>query len=129
MEINDFAYIVETSKNFEDAVVAVLKSVDKKGWAIFSIIDLKERLAAKGFDHDKMKIVEICSAKHADRFLRKNKLVSLCMPCKINIIEESDSIKIAAMSPVLLPKFFDEIEESEIKEAENDLKEIINNSK
>ncbi len=28
MEAKDFAYIVETGKNFEDAVMSVLKSVD-----------------------------------------------------------------------------------------------------
>ena len=49
MKTDDFAYIVETKKNFEDAVVSVLKAVEQKGWVLFQIYDVKERLAAKGF--------------------------------------------------------------------------------
>ena len=37
MEIDDFAYIVETKKSFDDAVVSVLKAVDQKGWVLFQI--------------------------------------------------------------------------------------------
>ena len=63
MNINNFAYIVETDKRFDDAVVSVLKSIDKKGWALFQVYDIKERLAAKGFAHQNLKIIEICNAK------------------------------------------------------------------
>ena len=129
MELNDFAYIVNSEKNFEDAVVSVLKSVDKKGWAVFSIYDLKERLAAKGFNHEKMKIIEICSAKHADRFLSKNKLASLCMPCKINVLENNNSIMIAGMRPAIISQFFDEFNKNDIEEVEAELKEMIENAK
>ncbi len=129
MEIEDFAYIVETKKRFDDAVVSVLKSIEKKGWSIFNIYDLKERLAAKGFDHGRMKIIEICSARYADRFLKKNKLVSLCMPCKINVLEYEDSVRIVGMRPSMMVQFFEEINESESKEVESELKEIIDDAK
>jgi len=49
MNINDFAYVVETNKRFDEAVISVLKSVDKKGWALFNVYDVQERLTAKGF--------------------------------------------------------------------------------
>ena len=75
MNVEDFAYVVDTRKNFEETVVSVLRSIEKKGWSIFNIYDLKERLAAKGFEHERMKIIEICSAKYADRFIKKNKLL------------------------------------------------------
>lgn len=48
MNVDDFAYIVETNKSFDEAVVSVIKAVEKKGWALFQIYDVKERLAAKG---------------------------------------------------------------------------------
>lgn len=86
MDINDFAYITETEKSFDNAVVSVLKSVEQKGWSIFQIYDLQERLAAKGFEQNPLKIIEICSAKHANKFLNKNRLISLCLPCKITVI-------------------------------------------
>jgi len=129
MKIEDFAYIVETEKKFDEAVISVLKEVEKKGWNLFNIYDVKERLAAKGFEQKPLKIIEICSGKHANNFLNKNKLISLCMPCKINIFEENGKIKIVGMKPTIMSKFFKEIKKEEVEEVEKDIKEIIDNSK
>jgi len=129
MKIEDFAYIVETEKNFDGAVVAVLKAVERKGWTIFQIYDLKERLAAKGFEQKPLKIIEICSGKHANRFLDKNRLISLCMPCKINVLEENGKVKIVGMKPTMISQFFPEVNQEEALEAEEDIKEIVDNSK
>ena len=129
MEIEDFAYIVETKKSFEEAVVSVLKAVEQKGWTLFNVYDVKERLAAKGFKHNSLKIIEICSAKHANNFLNKNKLISLCMPCKINIFEDNRKVKIVGMKPAIISQFFSEVNKKETEEAEKDIKEIIDNAK
>ncbi len=128
MKTEDFAYIVETDKSFDDAVISVLKAVEQKGWSIFQIYDIKERLAAKGFKHEPLKIIEICSGKHANNFLNKNRLISLCMPCKINVLQE-DKVKIVGMRPTIIPEFFNEISKEEAESAENDVKEIIDNAK
>ncbi|MBS3083841.1 DUF302 domain-containing protein [Candidatus Pacearchaeota archaeon] len=129
MEIKDFAYIVETEKTFDEAVVSVLKEVDKKGWALFNVYDVKERLAAKGFAQQPLKIIEICSGKYANNFLSKNKLTSLCMPCKINVLQENGKIIIAGMKPTMISQFFSEISIEEAKEVEKEVKEIVDNSK
>ena len=97
MKQEDFAYIIETEKSFDEAAVSVLKAVEQKGWALFQIYDVKERLAAKGFKQKPLKIIEICSGKYANQFLNKNRLISLCMPCKINVAEESGKVKIIGM--------------------------------
>lgn len=91
MKTQDFAYIVETEKSFDEAVVSVLKVVDQKNWSLFQIYDVKERLAAKGFKQKPLKIIEICFGKHANHFLNKNRLISLCMLCKINVLDEKKS--------------------------------------
>jgi len=129
MKIEDFAYIVETQKNFDEAVVSVLKSVDKRGWSLFNVYDVKERLAVKGFEQKPLKIIEICSGKHANNFLNKNRLISLCMPCKINVLEENGKVKIAGMKPTMISQFFPEVSKEEAKEAEEDIKEIIDEAK
>jgi len=129
MKIEDFAYIVETEKTFDEAVVSVLKAVDKKGWTLFNIYDVKERLAAKGFTQQPLKIIEICSGKYANLFLNKNRLISLCMPCKINVLEENKKIKIVGMNPTMISQFFSEISLKEAEEVERDIKEIVDNSK
>ena len=129
MKIEDFAYVIETGKNFDEAVVSVLKAVEQKGWSIFQIYDIKERLAAKGFEQKPLKIIEICSGKHANNFLNKNRLISLCMPCKINVLEEDGKVKIIGMKPTMISQFFPEVSKEEAEEVEKDIKEIIDNAK
>lgn len=129
MKIEDFAYIVETEKSFDEAVVSVLKSVEQKGWALFQIYDIKERLAAKGFEQKPLKIIEICSGKYANQFLSKNRLISLCMPCKINVLEENEKVKIAGMKPTVIAQFFPEVDRKEAEQVEKDIIEMIDNSR
>jgi uncharacterized protein (DUF302 family) len=129
MKTEEFAYIVETNKNFEEAVVSVMKEVDKKNGTLLHIHDMKERLAAKGFNQPPLKLIEICFGKYANSMLNKNRLTSLCLPCKINVMEENGKIKIVMMKPTMMPMFFPEVDAKEALEVENILKEIVDNSK
>ena len=129
MKTEDFAYIVETKRGFDEAVISVLKAVEQKGWALFQIYDIKERLAAKGFVQKPLKIIEICSGKYANQFLNKNRLISLCMPCKINVLEENGKVKIVSMMPTVISQFFPEVSKKDAEEAEKDLKEIVDSAK
>ena len=129
MKTEDFAYIVETEKSFDDAVVSVLKIVEEKKWSIFNVYDIKERLRAKGFEQKPLKIIEICSGKYANQFLNTNRLISLCMPCKINILEENGKVKIAGMRPTIISQFFPEVSKKEAEEVEKDIKEIVDGAK
>jgi len=129
MKIEDFAYIVETEKGFDEAVISVRKTVENKGWTVFQVYDYQEILAVKGFKQKPLKIIEICSGKYANQFLNKNKLTSLCMPCKINVLEEDGKVKIIGMKPTMISQFFPEVSKQEAEEAEKDIKEIIDDAK
>ncbi len=129
MKTEDFVYIVETEKNFNEAVVSVLKNVEQKGWTLFQIYDIKERLAAKGFEQKPLKIIEICSGKYANNFLNKNRLISLCIPCKINVLEEDGKVKIMGMKPTMISQFFPELNKKDAEEVEKEIKEIVDNAK
>ncbi|HLD60484.1 MAG TPA: DUF302 domain-containing protein [Candidatus Bilamarchaeaceae archaeon] len=129
MRVEEFAYIVETKKSFDEAVVSVLKSVDQKGWVLFNVYDVKERLAAKGFSQAPLKIIEICSGKYANQFLNKNRMVSLCMPCKVNVLEENRKVKIVGMRPSMISEFFPEITKQDVEQVEKEIREIIDNAK
>ncbi|MBS3142193.1 DUF302 domain-containing protein [Candidatus Woesearchaeota archaeon] len=129
MKIEDFAYIVETEKSFDEAVVSVLRAVDKKGWALFQVYDVRERLAAKGFNQKPLKIIEICSGKYANQFLNKNRLISLCMPCKINVLEENEKVKIVGMKPTMISQFFPEVDRKEAEQVETDMIEMVDNAR
>jgi uncharacterized protein (DUF302 family) len=128
MDVSDFAYVVETKKSFDEAVVSVLKAVEQKGWSLFQIYDLKERLAAKGFEQKPLKIIEICSGRYSNLFLNKNRLISLCMPCKINVIEESGKVKIIGMKPTIISQFFPEVSPKEAGKVEKEVREIVDNA-
>src|SRR3989338_6878146 len=129
MEIGEFAYVVETGKGFDEAGVSVLKAVEQKGWSLFQVYDVKERLAAKGFDQNPLKIIEICSGKHANQFLSKNRLISLCMPCKINVLEDDGKVRIVGMKPTMISQFFPEVSPIEAEQVEKDIIEIVNNAR
>src|SRR3989344_2731542 len=120
MELDEFAIIAETNKKFDETVVSVLKSVEQKNWTVFNIYDIRERLAAKGFHHKPLKIIEICSGKYANRLLNKNRLASLCMPCRINILEENGKVVLAGMNPALVSEFFFEINKEDVLEVEKE---------
>lgn len=129
MKIEDFAYVVETKKGFDDAVVSVLKAVDQKGWTLFNVYDIRERLAAKGFMHEPMKIIEICSGKHANQFLAKNRLVSLCLPCKIVVMEDAGKVRIAGMMPRMLSELFPQISKADTEPVVIEVREIVDKAK
>ncbi len=129
MRVEEFAYIAETKKGFDDAVVSVLKAVEQKGWTLFQIYDVKERLAAKGFEQKPLKIIEICSGKYANQFLCKNRLISLCMPCKINVLEDAGKVKIVGMKPTMISQFFPEVNPGEAEQVEKDVIEMVNNAR
>ncbi len=129
MKTEDFVYQIKTEKSFEQAVISVLQAVEKKSWALFQVYDIQERLAAKGFRQDKLKIIEICSGKHAQNFLNQNKLISLCMPCKINVLEEKGVVKIIGMRPTMISQLFPEVKREEAEIVEKELKEMIDSAR
>ena len=129
MNLGDFAYVADTQKSFDDAVVSVLREVEKKGWAVFNVIDISERLAAKGFNQGPIKLIEICNGKHANNFLSKDRYISLFMPCRINVMEEDGKVKIGSMRPAVMSQFFSKVEQDEAITVERDVIEIIDNSK
>lgn len=122
-----FAYIVETEKSFQDTVISVLKEIEKKSYTIFQIYDIQERLKSRGFEHKQLKIIEFCSAKYSNSILNKNKSASLFMPCKINIYEEDNKVKIASLNPLFVSEIIPGL--GDLKEIEQEIKQILDNSK
>ncbi len=131
MELKTAMYVKQTCKPFADAVVSVLKSIEQRGWSLFQVYDLQERLAAKGFIQPPITVIEICAAKHADKMLRKNQLAAMCMPCRIAVVQQEQQerqpgrVVIAAMMPSILPKFFPEIREEDIQQLQQEVQAII----
>ncbi|MBI4361319.1 DUF302 domain-containing protein [Candidatus Micrarchaeota archaeon] len=129
MNPDDFMYAVETRKSVDEATVSVLSAVEKAGWTVFGVYDVAERLAAKGFQQKPLKIIEICSGKYGNEFLNRNRFVSLCMPCKINVFEKDGKTVIAGMNPAMVSEFFPEISKEKAEPAAKELRQMVDAAK
>ncbi|MBI5354924.1 MAG: DUF302 domain-containing protein [Candidatus Aenigmarchaeota archaeon] len=122
---NGFLYVKESRKGFDDTVVSLLRAIDANGWALFQVHDIKERLAAKGFAHGNIKVIELCSAKHANKILLKNPVASAGMPCRISVFAERGKTLVASMRPSAMARIMEGISEEDSMEAERDILKII----
>lgn len=111
--MSNFTYIVETSKSFQDAVVAVRKAAEAHKWGILGDYDFSEILAAKGFPQSEhVKSLDICAPAHANALMGAERLTGLCMPCSILIFTDKGKTKIAAMRPgAVMPQIFPHVTE------------------
>ena len=51
------------------------------------------------------------------------------MPCKINVLEDGEKVKIAGMKPTMISQFFPEVDKKEAEQVEKDIIEIVDNVK
>lgn len=126
----EFDYTVATTKNFDEAVENIQQEIVKAGMKVLYIHDVQKTLAEKGFEREPFKIIEFCSAKYANEFLKADIKIGLCMPCKINVYIEDNKVFISGMRPIVLPQFFPEADLGEkAGEIDQIIQEIINNAK
>jgi len=111
--MNDYTYVVETTKSFHEAVIAVRKAAEAHKWGILGDYDFSEILAVKGFPQtEHVKSIDICAPAHANALMGAERLVGLCMPCSILIFTEKGKTKIAAMRPgAVMPHIFPHVTE------------------
>ncbi len=47
MKIEDFIYIVETEKKFDEAVISILRAVESRGWTLFNVYDIRRKIGCE----------------------------------------------------------------------------------
>lgn len=106
--MNNFTYVVETKKSFQEAVIAVRKAAEAHKWGVLGDYDFSEILAAKGFPQaEQVKSLDICAPAHAHALMGTERLTGLCMPCSVLIFTDRGKTKIAAMRPgAVMPQIF-----------------------
>lgn len=125
----EFDYTV-TTKDFNSAVDSVQEEIAKAGMRVLYVHDVQKTLAEKGFEKEPFKIIEFCSAKYANEFLKADIKTGLCMPCKINVYVKDGKTFISGMRPIILPQFFPEADlGNRPQEIDSTIQSIINNSK
>ncbi len=101
-----FDYTVETTKGVDAAVAAIETKAAEKGFRVLHVHDVKATLAAKGFEIEPLKIVELCNARYASEVLAADKKISLMLPCPISVYEEQGITYISALKPRLIAEFY-----------------------
>ncbi|HEY4512969.1 MAG TPA: DUF302 domain-containing protein [Candidatus Paceibacterota bacterium] len=125
----EFDYTVTTKKDFDSAVLAVEKETVKVGFRVLYIHDVQKTLGEKGFNIEPMKIIEFCNAKSAYAVLQADVKIGLCLPCKINVYTKDGQTFISGMRPIILPKFFPEVQLGNLpEEIDKLIKTAIDNS-
>lgn len=125
-----FHYTVQTTKNFDQAVEAVTQEIAKIGMRVLHIHNVQETLDSKGFQIEPLKIVEVCSAKHANTLLQKDKKMALFMPCKINVYVDDGKVWISAMDTSPIAQINPNLNFSDLAEEVNqNLRAIVDKAK
>jgi uncharacterized protein (DUF302 family) len=100
--MENFEYTVETEKTFDAAVASVESASKEKGFGVLHVHDVKATLAAKGFDRNPLKIIEICNARFANDALAKDIRVGLMLPCRITVYIHGSKRFISAFRPIVI---------------------------
>lgn len=126
----EFDYTVTTEKSFDEAAQDTQNEIIKAGLRVLYVHDVQKTLGEKGFVWDSFKIIEFCSAKFANEFLKADIKIGLCMPCKINVYIKDGQTFISGMRPIILPQFFPQANLGERpKEIDQIVQNIINSAK
>ena len=104
----DFDYTVGTTKPFDEAVAAVEDGSRARGFGVLHVHDVKATLAAKGFDREPLKIIEICNPKFASETLNRDIRTALMLPCPITVYVKGGETFISALRPAVLKDFYPE---------------------
>ncbi len=119
-------YTVPTTKSFEAAVEAVTQLVKDAGFRVLFVHDVAATLAEKGFERERVSIIEMCNAKYASAVLAADVKIGLLLPCPIMVYSEGGAVFISTMRPTLIGGFFPEADVSGVaRQVEDVLVEIL----
>lgn len=103
-----FDYTVPTRKSFDDAIEAVIDATTNAGFKVQFVHDVAATLADKGFERERVTIVEMCNARFASQVLAADVKIGLMLPCPIMVYAEGGQVFISTMRPTLIGGFFPE---------------------
>lgn len=101
-------YRKETSKSFDEAVLAIKDSLKNYGFGVLWELNFKDKLREKGLEFDKnFKILEACNPGKAKKVLDEEIEAGYFLPCKVAIYEKNDKIYIGMIKPTTLIDMMD----------------------
>ena len=95
-----------SAKEFDATVQAVVDETEAAGFRVQFVHDVSATLAERGFDRERVTIVEVCNARYAHAVLAADVRIGLMLPCPIMVYAEGNTVRVATMLPTLIASFF-----------------------
>jgi len=93
-------YIVPSAKTVADAARDLEAAVQKHGFGVLHVYDLKDTLTRKGYPlGPQCRIFEVCNPKHASHVLARDMRVNMALPCRVSVFEEGNATQIGTILP------------------------------
>lgn len=97
-----FAYKRVTRNSFDETVIAVERSAVERGLVVLQSHDIQAALAAKGFDINPLRIMQVGPQEDPTG------VEALLLPVRINVYVEDEHTVVAALRPTLFTAVFPE---------------------
>lgn len=107
-------YTVTTQKTFDTAVESVVAATGRAGFKVQFVHDVAATLAEKGFERERVTIIEICNARFASQVLAADVKIGLMLPCPIMVYAQDGDVFISTMRPTLIGGFFPEADIADV---------------
>jgi uncharacterized protein (DUF302 family)/RNA polymerase-binding transcription factor DksA len=96
-------YIATTTKSVADAARDLEAAVQKHGFGVLHVYDLKETLTRKGYPlAAECRIYEVCNPKQASLVLQRDMRLNAALPCRISVFEDGGATKIGTIRPTAM---------------------------
>lgn len=105
---------VESGKGFEETVSAIQSETEAANFRVQAVHDVSATLAEKGFERERVSIIEVCNAKYAHAVLAADIKIGLMLPCPIMVYAQGDAVMVSTMKPTLIAGFFPDADMGEI---------------
>jgi uncharacterized protein (DUF302 family) len=93
-------YIVESSKSFSQAAMALELTVVKNGFGVLHVHNLGDTLRNKGIDFkEECKVFEVCNPIQAAKVLSTDMRLNMALPCRVSVYTEQGKTKIGFIKP------------------------------
>lgn len=93
-------YIVESSKSFDQAVMALELTVVKNGFGVLHVHNLGATLRNKGIAFkEECKVFEVCNPIQAAKVLSADMRLNMALPCRVSVYTEQGQTKIGFIKP------------------------------
>jgi len=127
----NFAYEVETTKSFQEAIKELTGELKKREFGVLYQVNFKDKIESKGMDFStNFEVLEVCNPKQAKEVLEERIEVGYFLPCKVVVYEKENVVYMGVLKPTVLMDLVGDDNLTEVaKEVESTLTEAVDAAK